>query len=49
MFGLWFFDGGGGWGVEGTYDRIYDVFQFTHFPCDDWENMSYYHHQIGTI
>ena len=25
-------------------------FQFTHFPCDDWENiytLSYYHHQIG--
>ena len=27
-------------------------FQFTHFCCDDWENiyyMSYYHHQIGSI
>ena len=26
--------------------------QFTHFPCDDWENMhtlSYYHHQIGSM
>ena len=27
-------------------------FQFTHFPCDDWENMytlSYHHHQIGSM
>ena len=27
-------------------------FQFTHFPCDDWENIytsSYYHHQIGSM
>ena len=27
-------------------------FQFTHFPCDDWENiytLSYYHHQIGIM
>ena len=27
-------------------------FQFTHFSCDDWENiyaLSYYHHQIGSI
>ena len=27
-------------------------FQFTHFPCDDWENiytLSYYHHQIGSM
>ena len=27
-------------------------FQFTHFPCDDWENiytLSYYHHQIGNM
>ena len=27
-------------------------FQFTHFPCDDCENMytlSYYHHQIGRM
>ena len=26
-------------------------FQFTHFPCDDWEKrytLSYYHHQIGS-
>ena len=28
------------------------VFSFSHFPCDDWENiytLSYYHHQIGSI
>ena len=28
------------------------VFQFTHFLCDDWENiytLSYYHHQIGSM
>ena len=27
-------------------------FQFTHFSCDDWENiytLSYYHHQIGNM
>ena len=27
-------------------------FQFTHFPCDVWENiytLCYYHHQIGTM
>ena len=27
-------------------------FQFTHFPCDDWENiytLSYYHHEIGSM
>ena len=27
-------------------------FQFTHPPCDDWENiniLSYYHHQIGSM
>ena len=27
-------------------------FYFTHFPCDDWENiyiLSYYHHQIGSM
>ena len=27
-------------------------FQFTHFPCDDWDNictLSYYHHQIGSM
>ena len=27
-------------------------FQFTHFPCDDWDNiysLSYYHHQIGIM
>ena len=27
-------------------------FQFTHFLCDDWDNiytLSYYHHQIGCI
>ena len=30
-------------------------FQFTHFPCDDWENiyiyiyLSYFHHQIGSM
>ena len=27
-------------------------FQFSHFPCDDWENiytLSYYHHQIGCM
>ena len=29
-------------------------FQFTNFPCDDWENiyilyMSYFHHQIGSM
>ena len=27
-------------------------FQFTHFRCDDWENiytLSYYHHQIETV
>ena len=27
-------------------------FQFTNFPCDDWENiytLSYYHHQIGSM
>ena len=27
-------------------------FQFTHFPCDDWENiytLFYYHHQIGRM
>ena len=27
-------------------------FQFTHFSCDDWENiytLSYYHHQIGSM
>ena len=27
-------------------------FQFTHFPCNDWENictLSYYHHQIGRM
>ena len=27
-------------------------FQFTHFPCDDWENiytLSYYHHQIRSM
>ena len=27
-------------------------FQFTHCPCDDWENiytLSYYHHQIGNM
>ena len=27
-------------------------FQFTHFPCDDWENIytfSYYRHQIGSM
>ena len=27
-------------------------FQFTHFLCDDWENiytLSYYHHQIGNM
>ena len=27
-------------------------FQFTHFPCDDWESiytLSYYHHQIGSM
>ena len=27
-------------------------FQFTHFPCDDWENiniLSNYHHQIGSM
>ena len=27
-------------------------FQFTHFPCDDWENiytLSYCHHQIGSM
>ena len=27
-------------------------FQFTHFLCDDWENiytLSYYHHQIGSM
>ena len=27
-------------------------FQFTHFCCDDWENiytLSYYHHQIGSM
>ena len=27
-------------------------FQFTHFPCDNWENiytLSYYHHQIGSM
>ena len=27
-------------------------FQFTHFGCDDWENMftlSYFHHQIGSM
>ena len=27
-------------------------FQFTHFPCDDWDNiytLSYYHHQIGNM
>ena len=27
-------------------------FQFTHFSCDDWENIytwSYYHHQIGCM
>ena len=27
-------------------------FQFTHFPCDEWENiytLSYYYHQIGSI
>ena len=27
-------------------------FQFTHFPCEDWENiytLSYYHHQIGSM
>ena len=26
--------------------------QFTHFSCDDWENiytLSYYHHQIGSM
>ena len=28
------------------------VFQFTHFSCDDWENiytLSYFHHQIGSM
>ena len=27
-------------------------FQFTHFPCDDWDNiysLSYYHHEIGSM
>ena len=27
-------------------------FQFTHFSCDDWENiytLSYYHHQMGSM
>ena len=27
-------------------------FQFTHFPCDDWDNiytLSYHHHQIGIM
>ena len=27
-------------------------FQFTHFSCDDWENiytLSYFHHQIGSM
>ena len=27
-------------------------FQFTHFPCDHWDNiytLSYYHHQIGSM
>ena len=27
-------------------------FQFTHFPCDDWESiyaLSYHHHQIGSM
>ena len=27
-------------------------FQFTHLPCDDWENiytLSYHHHQIGSM
>ena len=27
-------------------------FQFTHSPCDDWDNictLSYYHHQIGSM
>ena len=27
-------------------------FQFTHFPCDDWENihtLSYYHYQTGSM
>ena len=27
-------------------------FQFTHFSCDDWENiytLSYYHHRIGSM
>ena len=27
-------------------------FQFTHTPCDDWENiyaLSYYHHHIGSM
>ena len=27
-------------------------FQFTHFSCDDWDNiysLSYYHHQIGSM
>ena len=27
-------------------------FQFTHFPCDDWENiytLCHYHHQIGSV
>ena len=27
-------------------------YQFTHFSCDDWENiynLSYYHHQIGSM
>ena len=29
-----------------------ECFQFTHFSCDDWENiytLSYYHHQIGSM
>ena len=35
------------------YTIYWDVcFQFTYFPCDDWENvysLSCYHHQIGSM
>ena len=32
--------------------RVAVCFQFTHFPCDDWENkytLSYHYHQIGSM
>ena len=38
--------------LSDIYNMWAVCFQFTHFPCDDWENrytLSYYHHQIGSM